>query len=292
MSEFDFYMGIDIKKICSKTILDNVDNRVAKYSIQLFHNDMPQWCLSKPEPIGTGVLIKYGNSHFIVSAAHVVQPYATKQKRDPYKEESDYDDPQEAFLSLENIGFYYNGFYYPIKEVTYTNIIGRVENLIDISVMKLEKETVEELYWKQFVDYNLMGLNHVITNQNRYFVYGYPAEWTDLKSNNIIRKPLEIITNGINISTDEEIRFDAEYNFLIKYDPKNMVDIDGNVLELSSPNGISGCGLWYYGTDGQLKLIGIMTENKMGKEGMPFMMATRIDIVVDALKYVVHKNIS
>ena len=278
-------MGIDIKRICSKIIQDNFD-RIEQYSIQLFHNDVPQWESSSPEPIGTGVLIKYENDHFIVSAAHVLQPYATKQKRNPYREESDYDDPQEAFLSLEHIGFYYNGAYYPIKEVTFTNISGEVENLIDIAVIKLEKETVDELSGKQFVDYNLIGFNHVITTQNRYFVYGYPAEWTDLKSDKIMRKPLEITTNGIVVSTVEgELKFDTKYNLLIGYDPKSLVDKDGNVLNLSSPNGISGCGLWYYETDGQLKLVGVMTENKIEKEGMPFMMATRIDTVIDILKH-------
>ncbi|OUP35642.1 hypothetical protein [Bacteroides sp. An19] len=276
-------MGIDIKRICSKIIQDNFD-RISQYSIQLFHNDMPQWESSPPEPIGTGVLIKYEDNHFIVSAAHVLQPYATKQKRNPYREESEYDDPQEAFLSLENMGFYYNGFYYPIKEVTYTNITGEVENLIDIAVIRLEIETVEELSGKQFVDYNLIEFNHTITTQSRYFVYGYPAEWTDLKSTEIVQKPLEMITNGIDASTVEGVKFDAQYNLLIGYTPKSLVDEDGHVLDISSPNGISGCGLWYLGTDGQLKLVGIMTENKIEKEGMPFMMATQIDTVIGILK--------
>lgn len=277
-------MEIDIKRICSKIIQDNFD-RIAQYSIQLFHNDAPHWESSPPEPVGTGVLIKYEDNHFIVSAAHVLQPYATKQKRNPYSEESDYDDSQEAFLSLVNIGFYHDGFYYPIKEVTFTNITGEVEDLIDIAVIKLEIEIVEELSGKQFVDYNLIEFNHTVTTQNRYFVYGYPAEWTDLKSDKIIRKPFKIITSGIDASTVGGLKFDAQYNLLIGYDPKSLVGKNGNVLNIFSPNGISGCGLWYYGTDGQLKLLGIMTENKIEKERMPFMMATRIDIVIDILKH-------
>ena len=283
-------MGISLKRICSKFIQDNFD-RIALYSIQLFHNDRPHWEQSPPEPIGTGVLIKYENDHFIVSAAHVLQPYATKQKRNPYKEESDYDDAQEAFLSLENIGFYYGGFYYPVKEATYTNINGEVENLIDIVVIKLENETVEELSGKQFVDYELMEFNHAISTQSRYYIYGYPAEWTDLKLDKIVCNPLEITTNGIDVSTVEGLTFDAKYNLLIGYNPKRLVDNDGNELTLSSPNGISGCGLWYYGTDGQLKLAGIMTENKNEIEGMPFMMATRIDTVIAILKHRIDESV-
>lgn len=277
-------MEIDIKRICSKIIRDNFD-RISQYSIQLFHNDVPNWESSPPEPIGTGVLIKHENNHFIVSAAHVLQPYGTKQKRNPYRDESDYDNPLGAFLSLENIGFYYGGFYYPIKEATYTSITGEVENLIDIAVIKLEKETVEELLGKQFVDYSLMELHHAITTQNRYIVYGYPAEWTDLKSDKIVRKPLKMITRGIDASMAKGLKLDTQYNLLIGYDPKNLVDEDDNVLDISSPNGISDCGLWYYGTDGRLKLAGIMTENKNEIEGAPFMMATRIDTIIDILKY-------
>ena len=277
-------MGINIKRIRSKIIQDNFD-RIAQYSIQLFHNDMPRWEQSPPEPVGTGVLIKYEDGYFIASAAHVLQPYATKQKRNSDREESDYDDSQEAFLSLENIGFYYGGFYYPIKEATYTNITDEVEDLIDVVVIKLEIETVEELSGKQFVDYNLMEFNHAIVAQNRYYVYGYPAEWTDLKSDKIICKPLKMTTQGIDASTVEGLKFDGQYNFLIGYNPKGLADKEDNVLDISSPNGISGCGLWYYGTDGQLKLVGIMTENKNAKEKLPFMMATRIDTVVDIIKY-------
>ena len=280
--------------IISKVIQDNFD-KIVPYTLQLFHNDIPQWESSPPEPVGTGVLIKFESNYFIVTAAHVLQPYATKQKRNPYKEESDYDDPQEAFLTLENIGFYYDGTYYPIREVFYTNINGKVENLVDIAVVNLEKETFEELSRKQFADCDTLQLRHTISTQNRYFVYGYPAEWTDLKSDKIVRKPLKLITRGIDVSTEEieDLEFDPQYNSLIFYDPRNLVSEDGNELNILSPNGISGCGLWYYGTDGQLKLVGIMTENKIEKERKPFMMATKIDVVIDILRYAIssiHKH--
>ncbi len=280
--------------IISKVIQYNFD-KIAPYTLQLFHNDIPQWESSPPEPVGTGVLIKFENNYFIVTAAHVLQPYATKQKRNPYKEESDYDDPQEAFLTLENIGFYYDGTYYPIREVFYTNINGKVENLVDIAVVNLEKETVKELSGKQFVDCDTLQLRHTISAQNRYFVYGYPAEWTDLKSYKIVRNPLKLITKGVDISVKEieKFEFDPQYNFLIFYSPKNLIDKDGNKLNISSPNGISGCGLWYYEKGGMLKLVGIMTENKFEKERKPFMMATKIDVVIDILGYAIsgiHKH--
>lgn len=277
-----------MERIISKVVQDNFD-KIAPYNLQLFHNDKPQWESAPPEPVGTGVLIKFENNYFIVTAAHVLQPYATKQKRNPYKEESDYDDPQEAFLTLENIGFYYDDAYYPIREVVFTNIDGKVENLVDIAAVNLEKETVEELSGKQFVDCDMLELNHTISTQNRYFVYGFPAEWTDLKSDKIVSKSFKLITRGIDVPSDgiEDLEFDTQYNILIFYDHKNLVSENDNELNLSSPNGISGCGLWYYENAGMLKLIGIMTENKFEKERKPFMMATKIDVVIDILKYAV-----
>lgn len=277
-----------MERIISKVVQDNFD-KIVPYTLQLFHNDKPQWESAPPEPVGTGVLIKFENNCFIVTAAHVLQPYATKQKRNPYKEESDYDDPQEAFLTLENIGFYYDGAYYPIREVVFTNIDGKVENLVDIAAVNLEKETVEELSGKQFVDCDMLELNHTISTQNRYFVYGFPAEWTDLKSDKIVSKSFRLITRGVNVSSEgiEDLEFDTQYNLLIFYDHKNLVSENCYELNLSSPNGISGCGLWYYENAGMLKLVGIMTENKFEKERKPFMMATKIDVVIDILKYAV-----
>ena len=283
-----------MERLLSKMLQDNFD-KITPYNLQIFHNERPLWKSSPPEPVGTGVLLKFESNYFIVTAAHVLQPYATKQKRNPYKEESDYNDPQEAFLTLENIGFYYDGTYYPIREVFYTNINGKVENLVDIVVVNLEKKTVEELSGKQFVDCDTLQLRHTISTQNRYFVYGYPAEWTDLKSDKILRKPLKLITRGIDVSTEEieDLEFDPQYNSLIFYDPKNLVSEDGYELDIPSPNGISGCGLWYYEKGGILKLVGIMTENKFEKGRKPFMMATKIDVVIDILRYTIssiHKH--
>ncbi len=77
-----------------------------KSTIPLFHNNKPEWEKSVPELVGSGVLIELDGNYYIVTAAHVVQGYALKKSRNPYKTEDDYDDPSEAYLTLNNIGFY------------------------------------------------------------------------------------------------------------------------------------------------------------------------------------------
>lgn len=267
--------------------LDCIFASMNAYVIPLFHNDKPEWQNSPPELIGTGVLIAYKEMNFLVSAAHVLQPYATKGNRNPYREEDTYDEPDEVHLSLNNIGFYFNDCYYPVQHVIYTTLNGSVENCIDLAIMPLEEETVKELSpTKLFVAGDMIELNHQTSTESRYLVYGYPAVWTDLEvTSKIIKsRPLKMITSGVDSSAVTKLRFYQKYNLLVKYNPKTLIDLkSGTLLEFDSPNGISGCGLWYYGIDNRPVLVGIMIENKLVQEKQPIMMATRIDEVINII---------
>lgn len=279
----------NIKQILSK-VLQEIFNDIGLYTIQIFHNDKPKWGKCPPEPIGTGVLLGYNEKYYVISAAHVVQPYATNQIRNPYKEEDDYEDPDDAKLSLENIGFYSNGFFYPLQRVVFTNTNNPIECNVDLAVIPLDIETADELRGqkKHFVDISLIGISHSISLESRYFVYGFPAEWTNLNSDKIVSRPLKLNTKGFIVEKGIDLNYDPRYNIFIEYNPNKLVYIQSdNKLDISSPNGISGCGLWYYNENNQLVLVGIMIENKLASNNIPIMMATRIDEVI----YIINKYV-
>ena len=253
-------------------------------TIQLFHNDKPEWVKTRPEPIGSGVLFEFNNNYYIVTAAHVVYDYAMKKPRNPYREEDDYDDPSDAYLTLNNIGIVYNQYYYPVQHVkfVYTNE-KRLERNIDIAIITIDLDSVKEL--KE--SFTFITLNDILTNHNTsidgiYYTYGYPASWTEIEDKSCLIKhePFMFITKGV-VPNNIKITFDKEDNILISYSKKDIyyTSIEKDIDDFS-PNGISGCGLWYYDKNTEPKLVGIMIEDKSIKENAFLMMATKIDIAI------------
>lgn len=269
--------------------LNDLFSRIDRYTIPLFHNDKPDWAACEPEPVGTGVLIEYQRHHILITAAHVVQPYAECMKRNPYRDEDMYDDPNEAYMSLINIGFYLDLYYFPLRgEICYTLLNSPEGNNVDLAVILLEKETVIDLCkTKRFVKMDQLESNHDSSENNLYFVYGYPALNYNLTSNEISVVPLKLITRGIDLDTIDQLKFNPKYNILVEYNPQKIVAGSGENVEVCSPKGISGCGFWYLDANGSLKLVGILTENKFEKDLQPIMMATRVDEVI----YILNKKI-
>lgn len=283
-----------------RDILSRVINKLMKKpknsTIQLFHNDNPTWEKSPFEPIGTGVLLEINGYHFVITAAHVVQDYALKKSRNPYRNEDDYDDPADAYLNLNNIGFIYNLSFYPIQRVVFTNTErGITENNVDLAVLTLDIESASELKQKyEFLSLTDVLLHHDIKSESRYHIYGYPAEWTDLNANNGIIKtmPFQFATKGVPHDALSHVKLDRRFNILVSYDREKMVyTSNGEALKDFSPKGISGCGLWYYNGGTDVKLIGIMIEDKWIKEQQPLMMATKIDEAIRIIyTYIIKKD--
>lgn len=253
-----------------------------KSTIPLFHNDRPEWEESIPELVGTGVLIELNGACYIITAAHVIQEYALKKLRNPDKTVDDYDDPSEAYMTLNNIGIYYDGSYYPVQRVVFTNTEnGKTENNVDLAVIFLDLDSADEL--KQsftFITIDRIKLDHDVNTENRYYIVGYPASGIDTvqATKKIELMAFEYVTSGVLPHNFSEIECDMRYNLLVFYDKKKIVATPSEQpLEDFAPQGISGCGLWYNDGSMYLKLIGVMTEDKSTKEGQPLMMATRID---------------
>ncbi|MCM1142248.1 MAG: hypothetical protein NC453_27065, partial [Muribaculum sp.] len=105
------------------------------HTVELFHNDTPTWPECRPEHGGSGVAIEYCGRYFVITASHVIVDYAGKRLRNPDRSEEDYDEPDDAYLTLNNIGFYHNGYFFTCKRVFYTTA---PVNNIDVAILLID----------------------------------------------------------------------------------------------------------------------------------------------------------
>lgn len=170
----------------SKVLLFKIQQELfasaSKSTIPLFHNDKPEFESTIPELVGSGVFIELDGACYIVTAAHVIQSYASGELRNPDKTEDDYDESSEAYLTLNNIGFYHEESYYPLQRVVFTHTdAGKVENNVDLAVIFLDIESANELKHSfTFITIDRMMLKHDVNSENRYCIFGYPASGTDI----------------------------------------------------------------------------------------------------------------
>lgn len=270
----------------SKEIIDKIDALFMlpkSCTMLIYHNDRPEWEGSRMEPLGTGVLLEIDNLYYLITAAHVVQKYAEKKERDPNREIETYDEPEDAYLSLNNLGLLCDGNFYPVQRVRYT-----VGANLDLAIVYIDDESADELKGKHYFlkeDDIMVGIPPL--DEPRYYIYGFPAQFIeeDAVAKTIREIPFKYTTNAIPLEDTPSVRFDKGANILLRYKREKMVTgKDDTPIGEFAPQGISGCGLWFYPGDKRLKLIGIMTEDKTQEERADAMMATRIEYVLDIIR--------
>ncbi|MBK7818294.1 MAG: hypothetical protein IPJ60_12710 [Sphingobacteriaceae bacterium] len=130
---------------------------------------------SIPKARGSGVFVKVGDMHFLLSAAHVFESY---------------DGQLYAPTTLGEKN------YTPIGGQLNTNKINtsRQKDTTDLAILELHPDIISPLLsFYSFLDGKYLGLNHNLVNNLYYMYYGYPAskKQTKLKllENKIIAKP-------------------------------------------------------------------------------------------------------
>ncbi|MBO6201655.1 MAG: hypothetical protein J6N74_08560 [Chryseobacterium sp.] len=220
---------------------------------------------------GTGVFIKIGSLHLLVSAAHV------------------FDDFNELFIPIDNGNFLIK----PGGQLIINNPkTKRSHDKLDIGILILDKISVDDLK----NDYSFLAeedilINHKLDFLNNYIVYGYPSTWSKKSQtrNSFHTRPFINFTKSIRT---ENLDKDNVLNIFVEYDRKNTVNFKSKKFSYG-PNlyGISGCGLWYsnpldYEKEANPKLVGIMIEWSIKNKKIIF--GTRIDAVTEILR---HKNL-
>ena len=239
--------------------------KVTCHILQAFGKDLVK-------PAGSGVLIKAGKLHFLITAAHVTE-----------------DLNDNIFLGIEEYTVYRPGGVI----VTNSPEKSRDEDRLDICILELNEESnkkLNKIY--EFLDINEVGINHVLKPYPMYELVGFPASKSKFSK---YKKKLnsvayQYVTQPADSETYKQLKCNPAFNIIVKYDRKKVYNYATDSFQ-TGPElyGISGCGLWFTPPENVMpnhkprkELVGIITE--WPKNHRKFLIATRIDVISEILR--------
>lgn len=200
------------------------------------------------EPLGSGVLFKRGERHFLLTAAHCI-----RQKGQMIK-----------------IGILNKEGKLRLLKGKVVMLLGK-NNEIDIGVVALAPESVQPCY----EGYEFLNETQVLPNQNiedetEYLIVGHPITKTSIDHvrGKIKREPLVFIGKSKGQRFYERLGYDKRIHTFLGYNRRRGQYMGMNEMSMApEPQGISGCGLWYITSyfmedisKVDYRLSGIMTE--------------------------------
>lgn len=222
-------------------------------------------------PIATCILATVEKQDFLFTAGHVIHE----------------NDPEDLGIMIER------NFHILIGETRYINPEFNEEyDKIDIAVMKLDESLADILKsrYKFLTTYNLEIEHNLIYDEPKYLIVGYP--WRKSRPNpikkTITAKPLVFAGFLAGEDAYKELKLNKETNIILNFTQKKVFDAKTDLRrKYVSPEGISGCGIWflekliYAPNEGPiLKLIGVITSQDRNKK---YLKATRTDVINEIL---------
>ncbi|MCA6067844.1 hypothetical protein JI747_011685 [Chryseobacterium sp. RG1] len=219
---------------------------------------------------GTGVFIKIGNLHLLVSAAHV------------------FDDFHELFIPINNG----ETLIKPGGRIIVNNPkSSRDKDELDIGIVILDALTIKDLKKDyNFVNENNLEINHKNNYFRNYIIWGYPSSWSkkSISRNSFHSRPFIHFTKCADVSEYKKFNRYEFLNLIVNYDRQNVLNFKSRNFSFGPDLfGISGCGLWYlnpedYNKNANPKLVGIMTDWTISNKNN--LIATRIDAITEFLR--------
>lgn len=240
-------------------------NEVLKSTCQIF---------KKAQAFGSGLLIEVKGNHFLISAAHVLEPEFVDQMTIPNGEEL-----------------------IPINGELYTTPIpesgNRKDDKVDIAIVKLTKECKDDLARRfRFLSSSEFDSEHTEVPSHQYMFCGYPVETTEVKNMEmrILPKPLKVRTKITNKELTKVPDYSDTPKWVLEYRRIAQLNISTDQVTVSPhPKGVSGGGLWLIPCNPNIpieetntKLIGIMTDYFDGSDEV--VTATDISIITNIIE--------
>lgn len=240
--------------------ISDLSSEIELHTIQFFSNSNPGDQNHKPESLGSGVLIKHGEKHYIATAAHV----------------------------LGNTEGDHIGVYTRKKDFFEIGTTCKSDpELIDVGVWYVEPDLAADMApedWWYPIEESVS--HHTEVDEEKYLIYGFPATKSsiDLDTKEIHQNPFKYLTRGYSSTPQaKKANVNEEISFLLEFHKDKIRDVRTNRREHApQPYGMSGCGLWYF--DGiKFRLVGIMTEWRQPIDKLPALKATKIEFVLGAI---------
>jgi hypothetical protein len=209
----------------------------------------------------TGVLLRIGSAHFIITAAHDL-----------------------AGVVKNNIPLYVSAISQdelpiPLASVRFVCL---EDEGVDFAVIELSKYEVDDLAQKR----RFMTLHDIDNAMERvdamYVLYGYPVEWLDVSKRGIVSKALVYSCKLYNGEPLRLSNYNADYHVLFGVDKEGIDAKTKEAVIMPDISGISGCGIWRVMRKDQAKtwksdyckLVAIEHSWSKGKEGKEYVKAT------------------
>lgn len=216
-------------------------------------------------PFGSGVLIKYKDHHYVVTAAHVLA-----------------ENYNELFVLLneKDVEMTLGG---AIISSPMPESGNRDDDKMDISILRLDPRIVPDVL-SQFTPIGIseIELNHKMNEFGFYFAVGFPLTRTKIKRNEIQSLAWTYQSTPLFEFQFERFGFNASKNISIKYDRNVTSAKNPDVHYSPNPRGMSGCGLWHFKSKDEKYLIGIIIEN-VTETNNKSLVATKIDVVLNMI---------
>lgn len=182
---------------------------------------------SRPGPVGSAVLFRFEERHFIVTAAHTFKRF-----------------------DLKTVGLFYDQkFYHLDGGLRVSNPAIDTKDKIDIAIMELAPDYVGKLPSVfQFYDLNSFFIDHQDYEDMRYLIVGMPITRYRLKLriNKIEQTPFIFMTSRLASETTlKNMKMHNDHNLILEYTRKRVQETNtGKYITGPLINGMSGCGIW------------------------------------------------
>lgn len=255
------------------SLLDGFQNFARHHTVGIYRSKVDKAkkvLVGTPEFIGSGVLIEYGRNFYLATAGHIL----VETMDDKY--EYGICTRSQLFIRPDHAKF------------VNPDSGQRYDNLIDIGVWRINKEVADEIKkFKEFLPPSFIELNHQEKDDMSYLCLGFPKKKVKihLGENQIIEGSFGYITRGVSKDTCVKVtNYDQNYNFLFAFHRDKLRNVKTGSRHIApKPYGMSGGGVWHFDTEGDISLVGILTEWKLTTENIPVIMATRIECIVDVI---------
>lgn len=235
----------------NSTVLELINKDILRFTCQLFILNSDQ-----PEPYGSGVFAKLGDSYYILTASHVAE-YIRDAKRNLYVRAK-------------------------VKD-GYVNVVGSVKGTemnihgVDLAYIKVNESFLREIHDNfKFLPISKFRAHNKLVNLSQYCVVGFPEKNSWVQNRSLITGANAYILEPSRENVYKYYKLKPEVNYLLDIKGKGTDLAEGTVNRIYDGefHGISGCGLWLlmpHTNEGELKidyrLIGIMTEFRKGEGG-------------------------
>jgi|GEM_PF-3322631 len=213
-------------------------------------------------PAGSGVFLKYKESYYVVSAAHVLAEHYN-----------------ETFVILDDEELRIGGRLV-ISPMPDSGLRG--DDKVDIAVLRVDDRSRQALLSRfKAVEIQEIETKHKIRREAAYFSVGFPLT----KTKKVWGKD-EIRSIGYTYQTEPILDFNfAKFGF--NKHTTIAMKFDGEVTSATNPHphlapdlkGISGSGLWHFYGQNKKSLIGIVIQ-RIKETGHKSVLATKIDVVI------------